>query len=65
MVTMRWLLLHAALLGLGACGASPPSGFSNAVRTDSGIAATGQSGDDGGSAGAAPGSGVLSRTTVP
>ncbi len=58
-------LLSLAIIGLAGCSgnAAPPSSFSPAVHSDSGISATGQQGPQGGSA--APPSAAGSLATTP
>ncbi len=60
----RILLFAVTACGLAACASAPPSSFSNAVRTDSGINATGAAGTAGGSGAAAPGAGSVTTTPV-
>ena len=62
----RNILFALAACALAACsGQTPPSSFSNDVRTSSGIGATGSAGPQGGAGGAPSGAGTLSTTRVP
>ncbi len=57
--------LALVTMGLAACsGPTPPSSFSNAVRTGSGIGSTGSAGPGGGAGGAPSNTGAVTTTTV-
>ncbi len=57
--------LALVTMSLAACsGPVPPSSFSNAVRTGSGIGSTGSAGPGGGAGGAPTSTGPISTTTV-
>ena len=59
-------LLTLAVFGLAGCsGNAPPSSFSPAVHSDSGISATGQQGPQGGPAAPPSGAGTLSTAPAP
>ncbi len=61
----RSLLFAIAACALAACsGSTPPSSFSNDVRTSSGIGATGSAGPQGGPGGVPASTGNISTTRV-
>ena len=61
----RTMLLVGTGLVLAACtGSAPPSPFSNAVKTDSGLAATGSAGPNGGAGAPPSNSGGVTTTNV-
>jgi hypothetical protein len=65
MSVLRYTILAALALGLAACANSaPPSSFSNSVRTDSGLSATGAAGPQGGAGSPSPGAGSVGTTPV-
>lgn len=64
MQRVRMVVIVGCVALAGCSGTAPPSDYSNAVRTDSGLAATGSAGAAGG-AGAAPrGEGNIATTRV-
>ena len=64
MAAFRVILFAITACGIAACsGPTPPSAFSPAVKTDSGLAATGSAGPAGGAG--APANGTGNVATVP